>query len=247
VTVGGSFNATEGGCLYEKGDGGASQVSCCNHGGGSYGGLGISGSVNTNLPECKDQIPNCAEGIKNAFGNETSIALQGSGGAGSQGGKGGGVIWIHASNVFSLNGTIEARGGDSLTEPGASYGSGGGSGGSISINTANVTGTSNSTIFVSGGNGKQGGGGGAGGWIYGNVIHFTNDSHNVMSTQRWIGSFNLSAGFTTELYPNQSMIGDGDGDHDGRTGHPDCPAGFEGVFCSPCLTGYYQSELSTDL
>lgn len=143
--------------------------------------------------------------------------MQGSGGAGPHGGKGGGAVWIHASNYFSLNGVIESKGSDSQTEDKASYGSGGGSGGSISIITANVSGTADSIISVAGGNGRQGGGGGAGGWIYGNITSFSNSSHNVRATERWNGKFVLTPGKTVELFSTEPMIVNNE--HDGRIGH----------------------------
>ena len=39
------MNATEAGCLPKQGDGGGIDVKCCNHAGGSFGGIGIGKPV----------------------------------------------------------------------------------------------------------------------------------------------------------------------------------------------------------
>lgn len=93
--------------------------------------------------------------------------------------------------------------------------------------------------------GRKGGGGGAGGWIYGTVVGFMNETHNIPSTQNWNGRFNLSSGLSaSKIFTFPREIDDV---HSGRTSHPNCPAGFEGIFCSPCVLGFFQAEYSTNM
>lgn len=187
--------------------------------------------------------------MKKSFGDPSGKAFQGSGGVGNQGGKGGGAIWIHASNVFNLDGIVEAKGGDSQTVIGSSTGSGGGSGGSISINTVKISSTSDAVISVAGGKGTYGGGGGSGGWIYGSMNALGKNKTRMESTLSWKGIFNLSAGISDlKSDPDKlSLEKDTKDVHIGRTGHANCSAGFEGVFCSPCILGFFQSSESTEL
>ena len=195
----------------------------------------LVGTVNTNLIPCQNLTiskANCTDGVSQSYGNTIGPAYQGSGGAGNQGGSGGGSIWIHASNIFSLDGIIESKGGDSKTVEGSATGSGGGSGGAISINTANISSSSDSIISVAGGKGKYGGGGGSGGWIYGMIKSSQKDEINLKSTIGWSGIFNLSGGLSVGRSSpsdinNNTIILD---EHLGRTGHRECAAGFEGVF-----------------
>ena len=134
-----------------------------------------------------------------SFGSTTGFAFQGSGGAGEFGGKGGGSVWIHSSNIFQLDGIVEARGGDSKNKEKSTYGAGGGSGGAISINTANISASTNSIINVAGGKGKVGGGGGSGGWIYGYINRLGEESINIESVLGWNGIFNLSGGLSVDI------------------------------------------------
>ena len=207
--------------------------------------------MNQNMIQCQnisESEANWSKGVGDRYGNTTEKAYQGSGGAGNQGGSGGGAIWVHASNVFSLDGVIEAKGGDSSTVKGSTSGSGGGSGGSISINTANISASSNSIISVAGGKGKYGGGGGSGGWIYGMINSFNESKINLKSTIEWNGIFNLSGGLSVlrKSTTNSNFNNINPADHLGRTGHEECAPGFEGVFCSPWVLGFYQIKTSTD-
>ncbi|HOI43274.1 MAG TPA: hypothetical protein PK523_10050, partial [Elusimicrobiales bacterium] len=91
----------------------------------------------------------------------------GSGGAGADaagdwGGSGGGLALIEVDGTFTLNGLITAKGTDGL---GGTYVGGGGSGGTVNIKAASLTGAG--SVTVNGGRTPTGtrGGGGAGGRI----------------------------------------------------------------------------------
>jgi hypothetical protein len=110
--------------------------------GGSYGGLG--GHYSTSVPNA-------------VYGNSANPAEIGSGGgawANEDGGDGGGLIIIAASNI-TLNGQIIANGGES-----AGSIAGDGSGGAVNIETGTLTGTGN--IYANGGGNGSGVGGGGG-------------------------------------------------------------------------------------
>lgn len=136
-----------------------------------------------------------------------------------------------------MNGTVQAKGGNSISDQGATYGAGGGSGGSISITTASVNGTADSLISVAGGIGRQGGGGGGGGWIYGYLQNST--SFDVGKTVNWHGRFNISEGTMLELINLDTAS-----PYTGQISHPACQPGFESVFCSPCVPGFFQNDTS---
>jgi len=98
----------------------------------------------------------------------------GEGSKGGDGGNGGGSVFLSASTILYINGTVTVdgqNGGDG--ETGQSGGGGGGSGGGISLYLSSMTNpltiTSNASLSVkggdggNGGNGKGAGGGGGGG------------------------------------------------------------------------------------
>jgi hypothetical protein len=101
----------------------------------------------------------------------------------SQGGSGGGAIWVEANGAITVSGTINALGGNGLAvnSPSGEYlsgGGGGGSGGAIMLTSlASITIASAATLSVRGGNGGNGvrslansrgygGSGGGGGWVW---------------------------------------------------------------------------------
>eukprot|EP00344_Euplotes_crassus_P008708 CAMPEP_0197019072 /NCGR_PEP_ID=MMETSP1380-20130617/80471_1 /TAXON_ID=5936 /ORGANISM="Euplotes crassus, Strain CT5" /LENGTH=238 /DNA_ID=CAMNT_0042446405 /DNA_START=1909 /DNA_END=2626 /DNA_ORIENTATION=- len=168
MIITGIINATEAGCPPRRGNGTAIAIDCCNHGGGSYGGKGRSGTPNTNDIRCQETQETCDKGVRSPFGNRVDmVAFQGSGGGGPNGASGGGAIWLHTSDTLTMDATIEANGGNARTVQESSYGDGGGSGGAISVTTSKILATPDTVLSVAGGFGNFGGGGGSGGWIYG--------------------------------------------------------------------------------
>ena len=71
--------------------------------------------------------------------------------------SGGGSLWWQVGKHIHLDGLISSKG------QGATSNSGGGSGGSVLVETTNITG--HGEINVNGGDGQSNGGGGAGGRI----------------------------------------------------------------------------------
>jgi len=135
------------GCGYaaDSGPGKGGRVEGQYGGGGGHGGTGGKSS-SFNLPG----------GI--VYGSVSSPVTLGSGGgsynATSLGGAGGGVLKLDVSRTLNVNGSIRADG-----AYGGDY-SGGGSGGSLWIQSSSMTGTGN--ISASGGSSYYGGGGGGG-------------------------------------------------------------------------------------
>ena len=112
--------------------------------GGSYGGLGGSGSNSTANP---------------VYGEFRNPNEPGSGGGafGVPGGNGGGIVRIVAQSL-SLNGVIRANGG--AVDAGGS--ASGGSGGAVRLDVNSLSGTGSITANGSNGGGTVGGGGGGG-------------------------------------------------------------------------------------
>jgi hypothetical protein len=189
----------------------------------------IAGTKIDNTIECKEKIANCSQGVSLPYGDfDVTFAFQGSGGYGESGGRGGGIIWVHASHWFHLNGTIEAEGQDSYTKSGSSYGSGGGSGGAISVTTSSISGSANSTISVRGGLSKFTGGAGGGGWIYSHIVNSTADNFTESLTKGWFGKVNVNSG-NVSLTNSPKLFEDND-IHNGQISHPACYKGFDGLF-----------------
>eukprot|EP00343_Euplotes_focardii_P000852 CAMPEP_0205800184 /NCGR_PEP_ID=MMETSP0205-20121125/1751_1 /ASSEMBLY_ACC=CAM_ASM_000278 /TAXON_ID=36767 /ORGANISM="Euplotes focardii, Strain TN1" /LENGTH=242 /DNA_ID=CAMNT_0053062835 /DNA_START=434 /DNA_END=1163 /DNA_ORIENTATION=+ len=170
------------------------------------------------------------------FGEEDGYAFQGSGGAGTQGGSGGGIIWIHTSDVLHIDGNIQAEGGNSGSMEGSSFGSGGGSGGAISLTTNTIQTSTDSTISVAGGKGRLGGGGG-GGWIYGHINTRGNPNRTLEQVIGWNGIFNLSGGLSVNLPKDPDPAKNRANfrkasvkDHQGQTGHKNVNQDLKGYF-----------------
>lgn len=121
-------------------------------GGASHSGSGGRGQ-NLNNPQTT------------SYGTAVSPTSLGSGGAGGNcggavGGYGGGSIKLKASELLTINGSINANG-QNGNGSGYCYGSGGGSGGSIWLEAGTISGGGGiSAIGGTGGNGNGGGGGG---------------------------------------------------------------------------------------
>jgi len=115
-------------------------------GGGGYGGEGGEGSSTGDA----GGLP---YGVTNAPG------WAGSGGGYYDGGAGGGVIWVQADDVVTVDGTLGADG-----RAGVDL-SGGGSGGSIWIDCYRFSGGSDGLLTAAGGSAGEHGGSGGGGRI----------------------------------------------------------------------------------
>ncbi len=159
VYAGGVIDASGKGYPNEQGPGaGASYGSDTSRGGGGagYGGYGGDGYG--------------WDSVGSPYGSYSWPTDFGSGGGnaqGAKGGYGGGMIFLNVTNIFIINGTLSANGGNGGTEGDSpKQGAGGGSGGSILIVVNKMEG--NGTIHADGGDGGNidyDGGGGSGGRI----------------------------------------------------------------------------------
>ena len=132
-----------------------------------------SGSERPNVMKSYTPSPDCldaggAYASESGTGSDGKLFLKpygslylprefGTNGCGDQnsGGNAGGLFFMTIGDVLHLDGTLNARGHDGGSSP-----SGGGSGGSILLNTVSFTG--NGVLDVSGGHGQNGGGGSGG-------------------------------------------------------------------------------------
>lgn len=121
------------------------------------------------------------------------------------------------------------------------YGSGGGSGGSISITLGQVIGTSQALISVQGGNGTYGGGAGGGGLLYTAILQSNDTSKFPDSSKGWTGRVVLNNGTmydgpmdngTTVNYIADNLLSE-ESIYYGRSFHQECLQGYEREFCSP--------------
>lgn len=175
---------------HEAGTGpGAGKSAWATGGGGGHGGYGQNAAGAGGSPY--DSVPN-------------PILPGSSGGAGQDiyhnylpGGAGGGAIWLVVSDTLQVDGEISA---DGVIGSGRS---GGGSGGSILIETTNLTGTGG--IHANGGP-NSGGGDGGGGRI---AVYATNNSGSVSYSAQG-GPIWRTGGegtiFLNDLDPNRSSV-----------------------------------------
>jgi hypothetical protein len=151
------------------GDGAYQLVNFASVGGSGLGPAGGAGGANTffaggngvggNFLSSVDLLP-IIGGSGGGGGASTTSA---SGCSGGGGGGGGGGLLIAANGTITINGQINADGGNGLPESNASCSSGGGagSGGAIRLLANAVAGTGN--VFARGGSNRAGGRAGAGG------------------------------------------------------------------------------------
>ncbi|MCP4589229.1 MAG: DUF11 domain-containing protein [bacterium] len=129
-------------------------------------------------------------------------ALGSGGGRVGYGGKGGGAMHLVVSETFTLSGTLSADGSAGITD-GITKRGGGGSGGSIWIETLVITGSG--TIRANGGNGGDTGfgegGGGAGGCIA--IRAMTNSYSGTIQVVGGIGSDSAEDGEYGTVYLNR--------------------------------------------
>eukprot|EP00347_Sterkiella_histriomuscorum_P013330 403365131 len=157
--------------------------------------------------------------------------LEGSGGGMfkkvKKGSQGGGLIWVQANNS-KIDGRLLANGNNAINP----Y-AGGGSGGSIYIAQNYLKGTGR--LESNGGNGLNGGGGGSGGRI--KIFHFS-----------WFDYTKYPA--ITDGSDIKVRLHAGTGQYDanlaqnGTQWSTSCAPGYHGVFCKPCDSGTYKTEMS---
>ena len=123
------------GCPSAHGLGGGIRGAFCGGTGGSHGGAGGYGMVNSGA---KHHQATCTKHWPKPYFYGKEARYEGSGGASGThlqpwGGAGGGIIWLSTSGTLTINrSTIYARGMDGKTSDYKyAYGSGGGAGGSI--------------------------------------------------------------------------------------------------------------------
>ncbi|MDD5530463.1 MAG: T9SS type A sorting domain-containing protein [bacterium] len=157
----GTFSADSAGWIAGEGPGtGTTGASAYGAGGAGYGGRGGAGGCNLEGDTSK------YGGF--AYGNLENPCDMGSGGGNAdatyKGGAGGGIIRLISSGTINVAGTIKSDGKPGATNSGLKS-AGGGSGGSVWLQTNKLTG--NGLISAKGGNGSNGssadGGAGAGG------------------------------------------------------------------------------------
>ena len=166
-------------------------MTCPGSGGahGGQGGFGVNQRHDNNY--CREFVP------KPSFGKEGNAIYEGSsGGRGNstQGGSGGGIVWLSATDTVELvNSKVDVSGQPGSSNQNQAIGSGGGAGGSVQITTKSIVG--NGEFDLRGGNGGTGGGGGGSGGRF--VNYFTsyfNQSHSSAQSGNWSGSLTLKGG-----------------------------------------------------
>ncbi|MFL5812378.1 MAG: beta strand repeat-containing protein [Bdellovibrionia bacterium] len=193
------FTADAMGSASDTGTGKGAAGSTNGGGGGGYGGTGANGSSNV-----------AAGGP--AYGSPTQPVSLGSGGGNTnssfpaKGGSGGGAIKLVISSSLTVNGTLSANGGiSSVYGSGTTYSGGGGSGGSIWVQTGVLAGTGN--IQAKGGDAAVAtgrGGGGGGGRI---ALYFTTNSFTgAYSVAGGTGYATGSQGTIAGLYPADKLL-----------------------------------------
>ncbi|KAK3755992.1 hypothetical protein QZH41_003345 [Actinostola sp. cb2023] len=134
-----------------------------------------------------------------AYGSVFTPTNVGSGGGGPNGGSGGGCLLLRTSKLLHLDGLISASGHSATSL------SGGGSGGSVLIETTNMTG--HGDVAANGGNGNLDGGGGAGGRI-GVHVDFRNNYGGTFRSVGGSGSNSVKyAGAAGTVYKYESRRG----------------------------------------
>ncbi|MDP3728364.1 MAG: hypothetical protein Q8R18_02810 [bacterium] len=171
ILSGGLINLSDTG--YQNGSGPGTAPSGSNDAGAGYGGLGGEGSSTSGGSQ---------------YGSVTQPLDLGSGGhSGTSNGFGAGLLRLNISNTLSINGTIDVGA--------VSSGEGGGSGGSIYINTSSFTGVG--SLSTDGGSlSIANDGGGSGGRI---AIYYGNKS--------FTGTISASGGTSADISPLANQFG----------------------------------------
>jgi hypothetical protein len=172
-------------------------------GGAGHGGAGADGSD--------------AVGTGGSIYDVTNAPIApGSGGGGNGGGHGGGVVRIAANNTVTIDGTIDANGGNHSVH------GGGGSGGSIFISCRTFKGKTSGDIHANGGNGLWNSSGSSGGGAGGGRIAVA-IGMNASDLERLSQDLTLLGMSVSETHPpyagNLSVTNGWSGDV-GRPGEP---------------------------
>lgn len=162
----------------------------CGGNGGGYGGFqgyGLGAD-----PVKSDLCKQFALDFSFKYGDHSYPKYHGSGGGGSKGSYGGGIIYINVIHTLYNNGVISSDGGD-LTEDdcGSVKGSGAGSGGTVQVYTLYISG--NGVISANGGNTYNYCGEGGGGRILMYLYNWESDS-NTQSSYAWKGKIEATKG-----------------------------------------------------
>ncbi|XP_038052472.1 uncharacterized protein LOC119725183 [Patiria miniata] len=177
VDDGGNVDVSDGGFLTNLGQAPGVPHRLGNSG-ASHGGIGGRGPC--------DGFVSCRLKRNLPYGNMLYPASFGSGGAGSRGGIGGGILDIAVDGILRVDGHIRANSldiGVSSSQSGAS----GGSGGSILIYAGALTGGHTGGIQANGGSGDSTAGSGSGGRVA--VYHTSNVTHDFFQ-----GAYNVQGG-----------------------------------------------------
>ena len=153
VDAGGWVNADGRGYV-----GGSNTTSAAGPGKGIYSGYGSGAGYGGAGGSAANGLPGGA-----AYGLASLPLMPGSGGGGSAsgpGGNGGGVVWIEATGVVTVNGAISANGTNSIVA-----GGGAGAGGSIAIACTRLDSGVSGILRASGGDSTGLGGAGGGGGV----------------------------------------------------------------------------------
>lgn len=131
-------------------------------GGGGNGGIGGKGSQTTSP---RTSAGGCAYFLENYLGGSSGAAGVSDGtGAGGNGGAAGAGFYLEVGGNLTINGVVNADGGNATNGASNDGGGGGGSGGTIDVRVlGNITVSTAKTWEADGGTGGNGGTGGAGG------------------------------------------------------------------------------------
>lgn len=202
---------------------------CAGSGGssGGYGGVGVNTEGKALDYECKSLMESVMFLWDLKPHNNYNMLYAGSGGGQqnqlNSSGWGGGVIYIGASEVLTLEGVVSADGSGGYSNEVETYGGGGG-GGSIKVQVRELHGTGN--ISARGGDSDPHNYGGEGG---GGVIYIDFINYNTQQIP-FRGALNVSRGTRTSSYPGT----------DGIIIYPRCLPGMRLVdlTCVRCQVGY---------
>lgn len=177
------------------------------------------------------------------YGSSHIPTLFGSGGGGGAnggeiGGTGGGYVRLDVTGTLTVNGDIQSNGGAS---PSTANGAGGGSGGSIHINTGVLAGSA--TITANGGNGYLSGGGGGGGRVavyYDSLSGFVLSQISTAKGLKGADVYSADGGVGSTFLLNRKTD-DGNGDLTITTG---LDFNSEGDYTRANITAYNGASLS---
>ena len=231
------------GCPSDYGRGTGVKYATCAGSGGANGGHGGAGGIESTVKGHQDS---CRAHTSEPYQFGLAPNFEGSGGASGTpgahlGGAGGGIIRLLVLNELRMSKSEVLANGTPGTK-GASYGSGGGAGGTINLQSRSLKG--HSTIEAAGGDGSAGGGGGgAGGRL---VVSFnSNYRHDAQPEQShyWRGTYSIAGGRNGDI-DTERGYGAGTSGQSGVVLADKCFGGYSGPFCAPCSTGTFKYDYS---